>query len=229
MGPHNTHSTAPARFPRILIAENNFDTSEQLVHTIVRDRQVDCDFDVCTSRDRALRKLVDLPYHLIISGVHLAEMDDFFLLKQIKQHETFVPFVVAAGVSDKESVRHALWKGAFDLIPTPLNHEQTVFTIRLALWHGKLMGLIASQEKALDTWRQHIVEYPGNKAGNEAFSKAMAAVEKTVGAVERTIRHIEDSIRCMADLAAEVKQQTLQRAFERLITQQAPAPHDSSR
>src|SRR5262249_47760193 len=126
-------STDPANLPRILIAENNFSTFESLVQTI-GDGRLHCDFDFCTSRDHALRKLVGPPYQLIISGVHLAEMDDFYLLKQAKTAEPFIPVVVTAGPSDKESARYALLKGAFDLISSPLNREQAVNTICLALW-----------------------------------------------------------------------------------------------
>ena len=76
MGPVLSHSISTPRFPRLLIAENNFSTVESLLTTI-GDRRLDLDFDVCTSHDGAMRKLFDSPYQLIISDVHLAETDDF--------------------------------------------------------------------------------------------------------------------------------------------------------
>jgi hypothetical protein len=36
------------------------------------DSMLAIDFDVCTSRDEAIRRLLDCPYQVIISGVYLA-------------------------------------------------------------------------------------------------------------------------------------------------------------
>lgn len=210
-------STSPTQLPRILIAENNFSTFESLVQTM-RDGRLHCDFDFCTSRDHALRKLAGPPYQLIISGVHLAEMEDFFLLKQTRTLEAFVPMVVTAGASDQESARHALCKGAFDLITTPVDHEQTVTTIRLALWQNKLMDLIARKEKTLEQYRQHLAAFPGNRKMDEAFNRALLSVEKTVAAFEKTIQKVEESIKCFADLAKTVENQARARALAQLDT-----------
>src|SRR5262245_11260939 len=114
-----SRSTGPTPFPRLLIAENDFSTVESLIGT-VGDRRLGVDFDVCTSPRGAVRKLLAAPYQLIISGVHLAEMDDFLLLTRTQALETFVPLVITASASEKESARQVLQQGAFDLISTPL-------------------------------------------------------------------------------------------------------------
>jgi CheY-like chemotaxis protein len=132
---------------------------------LFRNRRLDVDFDVCTSHDHAVVKLFRSPppYQLIISGVRLAEFNDFFLLKHHQNLQPFVPFVVTSGALDTESSRRALEEGAFDFIPTPLDPEQTVNTIRLALWHNKLKALTASRDKILERYRLHIDDYPGNR------------------------------------------------------------------
>jgi DNA-binding NtrC family response regulator len=165
MGPDLSHATLSARFPRILIAENHFSTVESLIQTF-GDRRLDLDFDVCTSHRSAVRKLLASPYQVIISGVHLAELDDFLLLKRIQALEASVPLVITATTADKESARRVLEQGAFDLIPTPLEHEQTVDSIRLALWYNKFKALIASRDKALERYQQYIANYPGNRRGD---------------------------------------------------------------
>jgi DNA-binding NtrC family response regulator len=55
--------------------------------------------------------------------VHLAELDDFLLLKRIQALEAFVPLVITATTGDKASARRLLEQGAFDLITTPVEHE----------------------------------------------------------------------------------------------------------
>jgi len=71
MSPALSDITSSPRFPRVLIAENNFSTFESLIDTFGKSR-LDLDFDLCTSRDGAMRKLVDSPYQLVISDAHLA-------------------------------------------------------------------------------------------------------------------------------------------------------------
>src|SRR5215475_5382020 len=164
MGPNLSHVTSSARFPRILIAGNNVSTVESLVY-IFADRRLDVDYDLCTTHDHAVIKLLRYPppYQLVISSVCLAEIDDFFLLKHNQNLQPFVPFVVTSGASDTNSSRRALEEKAFDFIPIPLECEQTINTIRLTLWHNKFKALIASRDKALKRARQHIADYPGNR------------------------------------------------------------------
>src|SRR5262245_18313272 len=153
------HIPSSRRLPRVLIVESDFTVVEPLLHTF-KDRRLDFDFDACTSSLTAVRKLLASPYQLIISGAHLAEMNDILLLKRTRALETFVPVVVTAGASERESARRVLTAGAFDLICTPLDHEQTVRTIRLALWQSKLKDLMARKEKVADRYRQHVADYP---------------------------------------------------------------------
>jgi CheY-like chemotaxis protein len=216
MGPDLSHVTSSARFPRILIAENHFSTVESLIQTF-GDRRLDVTYDVCTSHDHAVVKLFRSPppYQLIISSVRLAAIDDFFLLKHNQNLQSFVPFVVTSEPSEIESSRRALEKGAFDFILTPPEHEQTVSTIRLALWCSKFKAIIASRDKALERYRQHIDNYPGNRSG-EAFQTILTLLEQTVSAHKRTIHRIEASMKCLADLAEKVEHQARERALQRL-------------
>jgi len=210
-----SRSAGPTSYPRLLIAENNFSTVKSLVRTFRDERLLDVAFDVCTSPRGAVRRLLADPYQLLISGVHLAEMDDFLLLTRTQALETFVPLVITASALEKESARQVLQQGAFDLITTPLDHEQTVSTISLALWHNKLTTLIASRDKALERYQRHITKFPGNRRG-EAFRTIQKSIEESIAAHERTIDRIETNVNCFADLAKNVESQARERALERL-------------
>jgi len=215
MDAHLSATSGPTRFPRILIAQNHFPTFESLVNTIA-DRRLDADFDFATSHRGAVRKLLGSPYELIISGACLAEMDDFLLLKRTQALETSVPLVVTAGASEKVSARRVLLEGAFDLITNPLDHEQTVSTIRLALWHNKLTTLIARKEKTREKYRQHLADYPAEKRMEEAFTRTLSALEDSIHSYERTVLRIEESTVCFSDFATKVEYHVRRRALERL-------------
>lgn len=211
--------TSSAYLPHLLIAERNFSTVEPLLRT-VSDSRLDVDFEVCTTHLHAIRKLSAFPYQLIISSAHLAEMDDFLLLKRTQALETAVPLVVTANASERESARRVLRQGAFDLIAAPVDHEQAVRTIRLALWQGRLTRLIARKEKAVDKYHQHLAEYPtGRRNLEESFNKALAAFEKTIASVEGTILRIEESTVCLSDFATKVEHYVRKRALERLAAE----------
>jgi hypothetical protein len=128
------------------------------------------------------------------------------------------PDCVSAGTSRSgvESSRLALEEGAFDVVTTPLEDERTVNTIRLALWYNKFKALIACREKALEKYRQHMANYPGDRERDDAFQRALAVVEKAVSSVERTFQRIDESAVCFSDFATKVEYQARTRALERL-------------
>jgi DNA-binding response OmpR family regulator len=207
--------TSSDRLHRLLIAEKNFSAIEPLIRTC-GDSRLDVHFDVSSSHQGAVALLLASRYQLVISGAHLTEMEDFFLLKRVQALESFVPVVVTADASEKESACRALTKGAFDLLTKPLNHEQTVHTIRLALWQTRLMNLIATKERTIEKCREHLAAYPGDKHGEQIFQKAFLALEKTAFSIEATIQCIEESIQCLTDLAGNVAREARERALQRL-------------
>jgi len=213
MGVAPSPVTSASRFPRLLIAENNFSTFESLIDTFGKSR-LDLNFDLCTSRDGAMRKLLDCPYQLIISDAHLAEMDDFSLLKRSQARET-VPFLITASPSnkqEKESARRVLEHGAFDLISLPLEFEQTTSAILLALWESKLMTLIACKERAVDKYREHMAAYPSGNQMDATFKKTLSAIQDSIVSYQQTILRTEG----VTDLAMKVANQARKKALERL-------------
>ena len=214
MSPALSDVTSSPRFPRVLIAENNFSTFESLIDTFGKSR-LDLDFDLCTSRDGAMRKLVDSPYQLVISDTHLAETDNFSLLKRTQARDTFVPFLItanAANTQEKESARRVLGQGAFDLISLPPEFEQTVSTILLALWQSRFMTLILCKERAVEKYREHMAAYPSGNQMDATFKQTLSAIQASILSYQQTVLRVEG----FADLATKVETQTRKRALERL-------------
>src|SRR5215467_13736564 len=200
--------------PRLLIAENNFSTFESLIDTFGKSR-LDLNFDLCTSRDGAMRKLLDSPYQLIISDAHMAEMDDFSLLKRSQAPETFMPFLITASPSntqEKESARRVLEHGAFDLISLPLEFEQTTSAILLALWESKLMTLIGCKERAVEKYREHMAAYPSGNQMDATFKRTLSAIHDSIVSYHQIILRTDG----FAKLATIVANQARKKALERL-------------
>src|SRR5262245_15613964 len=181
---------SPSFSSRILIAEHDSLALEALAHTLGKSLP-EVRFDMCASCDHAIEKLMASPYNLIISDVHLAEMDDFFLLKHNDALQQSVPVVITAAASDRQAARQALEYGAFDLITRPVHSDQTVATIRLALWQNKLLAIIASKEKAIERYRQHFAVYPADMKMKETFRTSLFLVQRTISSYPKTIQHIE--------------------------------------
>ena len=217
MDPNLSFATTRSRCPRILLVDKNVLAVESLVHRI-RDERLDLDYDVCLSHERAIIKLFRSPppYQLVISSVPMAEQDDFFLLKHNRIQQPTVPFVLTTGLADTASARRAIDEGAFDLLPVPLEPEQTAHTIRRALWHNKLKGLIATQERALETYRGHLAAYPSDKTTDDAFHRAVAAVQRTISVVESSMQRFEGSFECFSEFAKSMEQDARIRALHRL-------------
>jgi DNA-binding NtrC family response regulator len=224
----NLAHVSTGRLPRLLIVQKNFSAIEPLIRTC-GDRRLDVDFDVSASHQAAAGLLLASPYQLVISGTHLTERDDFFLLKRVQALEPFVPVVVTADASEKESPCRVLTHGALDLIPTPLDHEQAVRTIRLGLWQGKLRNLIARKEEALEQYRQHMTDYPDDRYEvEEAFNKTLLVFDETISSVAQTIMRIEESTVCFSDFATKLEYYARKRALHRLDSVYNSLPRDNS-
>jgi DNA-binding NtrC family response regulator len=199
---------------RILVAEYDssiFDSLLQLNSSIP-----EVQFELCISRDQAIRKLLASPYHVIISGVYLAELDDFLLLKRHHTLEAKSPFIVTAKASDTDSARQALRYGAFDVIANPIDQDQSRATIRRALWHVKLSNLIATKEKALERYRRYKASSLADETQNKFAARHLSVIADHVDTYEATIHRIQESIRLFADTAIQIERQTQRRALERL-------------
>ena len=145
-----------------------------------------------------------------------ADVGHFLLLRRIQELERFVPVVSTTATGEKESARRVLEQRASDLlIPTPSKQKQTSSTIRLALLHNKFRLLIASRDKVLERYAQHLTDYPGDRRG-VAFRKILTSIEESLSAHEQTIHQIETSLKRFPDLAKTVENQTREGALERL-------------
>ena len=67
MGPTSSPAATPSRFPRILIAEDTVSSLEDLL-PVFTDPRIDLDYELCTSVQSDVSKLLATPYQIIVSG-----------------------------------------------------------------------------------------------------------------------------------------------------------------
>jgi DNA-binding NtrC family response regulator len=206
---------SPPRFPRLLIVEDNVSITTRLIRTL-EDRRLHLGFDLCTSHRQAVSQLVASPYQVIIGNAHLAEMDDRLLLNRIDLLQGSVPLVITASPFEKECARRVLEQRAFDLIPTPIDHEQAVSPILLALRQSKVANLIASKDKTMEKYREHRTAYPSGNEMDAFFIKTLSAIDASIRAYEKTLGGVEASAMGFSNVAKAMEYRTKQRALARL-------------
>ncbi len=205
-------TTEPARSPSILIAESNVHLLEALPD-VVRLSVPRARLDVCSSHDQVLRKLKEWEYDTVISNVRLTDANGSFL----KRHAVFkpyVPLVLTAGASDKEPAAQALEQGAFDVIVNPLQPEQAATTIRLALWHCRLLRLIHSKERMMEKYRQHMMAFPRDEKHALSLKGTLSTIQSTLSAVMKSVDLMnkpDSSSAVVSEIEAQVRAQALER------------------
>jgi hypothetical protein len=126
---------------------------------------------------------------------------------------------VTAGQEDRTWAATVLEGDAFDLIAKPIVADQAVQTVRLALWHHAFLRLLASRERAVTRFQQHMAAFPHAQKAEAEFISKLTAYERTFQALTASMRlllNIEDE-RSLFDMAASVESFTRKLALKRLF------------
>jgi len=78
----------------------------------------------------ALYRFSSESYDLVISDFTMPEMDGIELLKEIKQIDPYVPFIMISANNDKENVHAAYQAGVEHYVFKPLNISALVNTVK---------------------------------------------------------------------------------------------------
>jgi DNA-binding response OmpR family regulator len=204
-----------SRSPVILITERDPFMLEMLPDAL-HQRMPAVKLEVCSSRDHGMEKLITSRYKLVISNVHIAELDDFLFLKRSRLLQRGAPLVITGGQVESASIRYALEQGAFDHISSPLDLEQTVHTVQLALWYSQIQHLIASHNYALERYCTHMITSPDDKQLGNILKQGLVAVDKSFDAVEETVMRMRRSLEDIGHIAIDVENEVRQQAIGRL-------------
>jgi DNA-binding NarL/FixJ family response regulator len=137
-------------------------------------------------------------------------------LKRTQSLQPTVPLVATAGAWEIEWAQKALELGAFGIIPSPHNPDDTLNLVRLGLWQNTLLRMIASQEKAREKYHQHLAAYPANKHNGESFKNNLLVMEKAFASFEETINRIDETLAFFSAVANDARKQAQQSTLEQL-------------
>lgn len=176
----------------------------------------------CTSEDALSVKLRDSSYDTVAINPRLLRV--YRILKHQRALHSFPPLLVTASHTERPAafpaLNHALEGDAFDLIVKPIVPHQAVQTVKLALWHHGLLQLLASRDRAVSRFRQHMAAFPHAVKTEAEFTMKMAAFERTLQAINSSLTHLlnieEES--SFLDMAASMERLTKKRALERLLS-----------
>src|SRR5437899_5103204 len=117
--------------PRVLIAEDNEQTSQQL--RLLLEKSLGVSVDVADDGKQALEALKRNFYSLFLTDLKMPRLDGMELIEQIQQQEIPVTIVVMTGHGSIENAVEAMRLGAYDFLTKPLNVERLELIVRRAL------------------------------------------------------------------------------------------------
>ena len=80
----------------------------------------------------ALKRLNDLPYDVILSDLHMPQLDGISLLKQVRAMLSFMPVVFLTGYKDRYAA--AAWElGAFAVLDKPVEMDLLIQSLEAAV------------------------------------------------------------------------------------------------
>lgn len=208
----------------VLIAATDLPTRD-ILPRILFDRIPQIVISTGTSAHELSDKLRDSAYGAVVISPNL--LREYALAKYCNGEQILTPVIVIASPRDRSVVYTALQEDAFDVIVTPINPQEAAHVVWCALWHNKLLRLLASRERGSARFQQHMASFPQAGKDQEEFASKLAAYEKLLNALNNSIRlllNIEND-RQVFDMAASVERLTRQRALDRLF---ALCPEGSS-
>ena len=87
---------------------------------------------------KAVQRVRERPYDLILMDVRMAEMSGIEALKQIKDYNPSIPILIMTAYSSVDSAVEALKAGAYDYLTKPLDFDVLKLTLERALEHTSL-------------------------------------------------------------------------------------------
>ena len=87
---------------------------------------------------KAVQRVRERPYDLILMDIRMAEMSGIEALKQIKDYNPAIPILIMTAYSSVDSAVEALKAGAYDYLTKPLDFDVLKLTLERALEHTSL-------------------------------------------------------------------------------------------
>ncbi len=147
--------------PRVLIAEDNEQTAQQLRSLL--EGSLGVLVDIADDGKEALEALKRNFYSLFLTDLKMPRLDGMELIQQIEELKMPVTIVVMTGHPSVENAVEAMRRGAYDFLTKPLNVDHLELVIRRALQERALrdeLVYLREQLQMRETFRNIITKSP---------------------------------------------------------------------
>jgi len=199
----------------VLLAEHDYATINNL-SCLLFDSIAHIAIDTCASLEDLAPKFEGGSYDAVV-------LNPLFLhaYRSIrkKRNQLLAPLIVMVCQRDLTVAQAALEGDVFDLIAKPVIPHEATQAVRLALWQNQLLRLLASKERAVARFQQHMEAFPHDRNAEAEFSRHLDAFERTFQALQSGIRLVlnSENEQGLFDIAVLVEQRARQQALNRLL------------
>jgi YesN/AraC family two-component response regulator len=110
--------------------------------------------DTCRTGMKALDCMTAKRYDVIISDIHMSEIDGLQLLRSMKKARPDTLVVLISGQTDHALIAEAFQTGAADFITKPIDRDMFLRSVRQALNISRLRLLLEQQEALISRTRE---------------------------------------------------------------------------
>lgn len=177
---------------------------------------LDIAIGTCASAEELAHKFESVSYDTVVVSPLL--LPAYRSIRK-KRNQLLAPLLVTVCQRDL-TVGHAALEGdVFGLIAIPVIPDEATQTVRLALWQNQLLRLLASKERAVVRFQQHMEEFPHDQKAEGACVRDREAFDRTFHSFQSEMRrlvNIEDE-RSLFDIAVLVEQRARQQTLDGLL------------
>ena len=200
----------------ILLAETDPRALAKLP-ALLAERLPKVQLEICKSVDEAARSLRRSKFDTVITSTPFLWAQESRLLKDLTLQK-LVPLVLTVDQAERSRAQASLLTRGFDLITKPIQPDQAVKTLRLALWQNRLLKLLASRERVVSAFEKHIQAFPQDLKIENVIRNTLSAIDETLVAVRGSNQRLEESLDAqLYDLAVAVELRAREQALNRLL------------
>lgn len=137
---------------RVLLIDNDSDYLHRLKEKLLMENY---NVDVVDVPAKALDKVKEIKYHVIIINISSPRFDGLELLKKIKSYDLLIQVIMMSNSTKLDKVIQSLMFGANDYIIKPLYDIESIFEMvdfsvhKLNRWHKVIEQVLANESDNL--------------------------------------------------------------------------------
>ena len=174
------------------------DDEQVILDAVTRIASAD-GFDVDSANDalKALDKISQKEFSLILCDIMMPQVDGFTFLEEIQKRKISAPVIMITGYSTVENAVKSLFKGAIDFVPKPFTFEELNSSINRGIKFFKVQKGIEDAESRDDKSSISFVTGPHKykRLGNISWMNLESEGVAVIGAADLFLETIEKLVK----------------------------------